>query len=230
MSKQSDMETLYYFSVDAYAKLHHFTREFVWSLFERNHVFEHMLSQHEYLHQVAFECCLDYIEEIVNRDNIMLQLYHGTTSLFDNIDLNLSNDRRDFGKGFYTTVIEKQAFDWAKRLSQRRASPAYYVNLYEYKEDVSLKILRFLKVDKDWLTFIKDNRIQGGCHHEYDVVIGPVADDNTMHTIALYVSGAISINAAMEELRYSLVNNQISFHSERALNCLRLLGRKNYEI
>ena len=29
---------------------------------------------------------------------------------------------------------------------------------------------------------IKENRSKGGLQHKYDVVIGPVADDNTMET------------------------------------------------
>ena len=36
-------------------------------------------------------------------------LYHGTNIRFDNIDLSRSKDKRDFGKGFYTTTIFEQA-------------------------------------------------------------------------------------------------------------------------
>lgn len=41
-------------------------------------------------------------------------LYHGTNIRFSNIDLSRSKDKRDFGKGFYTTTIFEQAEHWAK--------------------------------------------------------------------------------------------------------------------
>jgi hypothetical protein len=50
-----------------------------------------------------------------------LTLYHGSNYLFDVIDLSKSRDRRDFGKGFYTTTLREQAASWAK-------IKIYYVN------------------------------------------------------------------------------------------------------
>jgi hypothetical protein len=38
--------------------------------------------------------------------NNELLLFHGTNKLFDNIDLNKSKDKRDFGKGFYTLYVD----------------------------------------------------------------------------------------------------------------------------
>ncbi|MCL2232160.1 MAG: DUF3990 domain-containing protein [Treponema sp.] len=46
-------------------------------------------------------------------------LYHGSNHNFDEIDLSKSKDRRDFGKGFYTTTISEQAEDWAQTLYDR---------------------------------------------------------------------------------------------------------------
>lgn len=65
--------------------------------------------------------------------------------------------------------------------------------------------------------------------HDYDVVIGPVADDNTMETIQLYISGVLTAKEAVERLRYNKVNNQVSFHTKKALAYLRFIGRDNYE-
>lgn len=57
--------------------------------------------------------------------------------------------------------------------------------MYEFVfEEVSaLKVKRFDILNEEWLEFIKSNRSKGGLQHEYDVVIGPVADDNTMETV-----------------------------------------------
>lgn len=38
-----------------------------------------------------------------------MNLYHGTYIYFDQIDLNNSLDKRDFGMGFYTTTNLEQA-------------------------------------------------------------------------------------------------------------------------
>lgn len=77
--------------------------------------------------------------------------------------------------------------------------------------------------------FIKHNRSVGGLQHSYDIVIGPVADDNTMETVQLYITGILSADEAVERLRYNRVNNQISFHTEKALESLSLVRRVVYE-
>lgn len=41
-------------------------------------------------------------------------LYHGTGIRFAEIRLSKSKDKRDFGKGFYTTTIFEQAEKWAQ--------------------------------------------------------------------------------------------------------------------
>lgn len=82
---------------------------------------------------------------------------------------------------------------------------------------------------KNGLEFIKENRAKGGLQHDYDVVIGPVADDNTMETVQLYIAGVLKENEAMERLRYSQVNNQVSFHTEKALKYLKFVRREKYD-
>ena len=71
--------------------------------------------------------------------------------------------------------------------------------------------------------------MEGGIQHHYDVVIGPVADDRTMETIQLYISDILTADEAVERLRYNQVNNQVSFHSQKALGCLHFVRRNAYE-
>lgn len=131
--------------------------------------------------------------------------------------------------GFYTTILESQAKEWAYRLSQRERTNIYYVYQYTFNESEQLKIKRFDSLNQEWLEFIKRNRSGGGLSHGYDIVIGPVADDNTMETIQLYIAGILSANEAVERLRYNKVNNQISFHTEQSLVSLKLVRRVAYE-
>ena len=162
-------------------------------------------------------------------NNHFTGVFHGTTKKFEQIDLKKSHNRRDFGMGFYTTILENQAKEWAYRLSLRQKVRGYYVYQYMFAENEQLNIRRFDSLNKEWLEFIKQNRLEGGLQHDYDIVIGPVADDNTMEAIQLYIAGILSADETVERLRYNRVNNQISFHTEKALECLEFIRRLAYE-
>lgn len=59
-----------------------------------------------------------------------LILFHGSNIAFDKIDLKKSHDRRDFGRGFYCTVLESQAVEWARRLYLRSHSGGNQVSFH----------------------------------------------------------------------------------------------------
>ncbi|MDO5406325.1 MAG: DUF3990 domain-containing protein [Eubacteriales bacterium] len=229
LSVQSDIEILSIKAMETYAKRNHISGEEAISIFHQYQVFEKILIQHEYLHQVDFEEVMEYVEQIILEDLHSLVVFHGTTKRFEQIDLKKSHNRRDFGMGFYTTILEKQAKEWAYRLSLREKTKVYYVYQYTFEENEQLKIKRFDGLNKEWLEFIRKNRSMGGLQHNYDIVIGPVADDNTMETVQLYISGILTADEAVERLRYNKVNNQISFHTAEALNYLKLVRRVSYE-
>ena len=138
------------------------------------------------------------------------------------------HNRRDFGRGFYCTVLETQAREWAHRLYMRYHSGGEYIYQYLFRQTEDLNVKHFTALNEEWLEFIKENRIKGDVQHPYDVVIGPVADDNTMETVQLYLSGILKANEAVERLRYSKINNQVSFHTEAALKNLEFVTRKGY--
>ena len=141
MSIQSDVEILSIQAVEHYAKLHNLSEIDVVNLFHKHQVFEKIILQHEYLHQLDFSETVNYVEEIVNQDASDLVLYHGSNIAFDCIDLSKSHNRRDFGCGFYCTVLESQAKNWAHRLYMRNFSGGEYIypdNFYiSYKWPVS---------------------------------------------------------------------------------------------
>ena len=193
MSIQSDVEMLSIQALEYYARAHKLSEADTVHLFHKYQIFEKLILQHEYLHQLDFSETLNYIEEIIDEGTFILILYHGSNIAFDRIDLSKSHNRRDFG-------------------------------LFHQSE--SLKIKHFYALDAEWLEFIKNNRIKGGIQHSYDVVIGPVADDNTMETVQLYMSGILKSSEAVERLRYNKVNNQVSFHTPHALKHLKFEIRK----
>ena len=228
MSIQTDCEMLSIETMEVYADKYKLSGDKVAKLFHKNQVFEKMLIQHEYLHQISFEEVLEFVEKVIDENSRELIVYHGSCFEFEEINLNKSRNRRDFGKGFYTTVLPIQSKEWAYRLSLREKKIQYYVYEYVFEEASELKVKRFDTLSKEWLEFIKTNRSKGGLQHNYDVVIGPVADDNTMETVQLYIANILTAQEAVERLRYNNVNNQVSFHTEKALKFLKLVRRKNY--
>ncbi len=102
-------------------------------IFHRNHIMEKMLVQHEYLHQIALEEVFDFVNKNISK-NTELILYHGSDSFFEKIDLEKSQNRRDFGKGFYTTVLEEQARNWAYKQMLRNEKAESYVYKFSFEE------------------------------------------------------------------------------------------------
>ncbi|KIR01172.1 hypothetical protein P261_02870 [Lachnospiraceae bacterium TWA4] len=229
MSIQSDTEMISISAVERYAEQNHLEVKEVYELFYRHQIFEKIILQHEYLHQISMEEVMEFIYKEIQMNQHELVLFHGTNIDFTKIQLNKSHNKRDFGMGFYTTILETQAKEWAYRLSLRNHTKAYYVMKFLFDENDHLKIKRFNSLDKEWLEFIKENRTKGRLQHKYDVVIGPVADDNTMETVQLYIAGIFSTDEAVNRLRYNKVNNQISFHTEESLKYLKFIGRNQYD-
>ena len=229
MSKQADIEFLFILALEKYTKTNNLTYEECTEIFHRNHIMEKMHVQHEYLHQIALEEVFDFVNKNISK-NTGLILYHGSDSFFEKIDLEKSQNRRDFGKGFYTTVLEEQARNWAYKQMLRNGKTESYVYKFSFEESQDLNIKHFDSLNMEWLEFIKLNRSKGGIQHDFDVVIGPVADDNTMQTVQLYLLGTINADEAVERLKYNDVNNQVSFHAEKAVEKLVLLNRSVIKI
>ena len=227
MSVRKDCEMLSIETMEAYAKKYSISGDEAARLFHEKQVFEKILIQYEYLHQVSQQEALEFVEKVIKEESRDLIVYHGSCYDFEKIDLNMSHNRRDFGKGFYTTLLQSQSKEWAYRLSLREKND-YYVYEYIFEESPELKVKRFDTLNEEWLEFIKTNRSKGGIQHDYDVVIGPVADDNTMETVQLYIANILTVQEAVERLRYNNVNNQVSFHTLKALQYLTLVRRNSY--
>lgn len=229
MSIQSDIEMIFIQAVEKYALKNKLSAREAKDVFHKHQVIEKMILQHEYLHQISFDEIMEYVDKLIGKDTNDLVLFHGTIYDFDNINLKKSHNRRDFGRGFYTTILEKQAKEWGYRLSLREKKDIYYVYQYIFQDSDMLRMKRFDALNEEWLEFVKENRSQGGLQHQYDIVIGPVADDDTMETIQLYTAGILSVKEAIDRLKYHIVNNQVSFHTKKALENLRYVGRNSYE-
>ena len=139
-------------------------------------------------------------------------IMHGSAVQIPKPGIIKSKYAKDFGDGFYCTNVETQAFRWATRFG------AGYVNYYEFNRDAGLHTLSFAAMTEDWLDFIAFCR-NGGAH-EYDIVEGPMANDEVYNYIADFLSGAITRAAFWELVRFRYPTHQLSFHTEMALQTL----------
>jgi len=154
-----------------------------------------------------------------------LILYHGSNYNFEVIDPAKLKDKRDFGKGFYTTTLQEQAEDWALVLFERYKGDGAFIYEIEFKPENNLSVKKYDNLCEEWLLMIQKNRTLGGIQHDFDIVQGPVANDRTARTIALYIAGIINTDDAIKRLKTSKINNQVSFHTPAALSKLKIVRK-----
>lgn len=80
----------------------------------------------------------------------------------------------------------------------------------------------FEVADREWALFVMANRNRSGdeYHHDYDIVIGLVADDDMARLFGLYDMKIIDLEAVVAGLVYKDLNSQYFFVTERALEFL----------
>ena len=154
-------------------------------------------------------------------------LYHGTNIDFDTINLTKSHKYKDFGQGFYLTDIRKQAEELASKRS--RLFGGYpVIQEYEFDEKLleegELRVLKFDRPSEEWADFIFKNRNRETNYiHDYDIVIGPIADDGVAYLLGLYDEGVIKIGDLSKRLEYKNLNRQYFFGTEKSLKHLKRL-------
>ena len=156
-------------------------------------------------------------------------LYHGSNLEIEAPRL-LKNQRNlDFGRGFYTTSDYKQAVSWAQRTARIRNEGKACVSYYEIEEIAldKLKILRFDKADNEWLDFVAANRKGNAPQDDWDLIIGPVANDQTFPTILLYLDGYLDAESTIKRLLTQKLSDQFTFKTELALSNLRFIKAEN---
>lgn len=142
-------------------------------------------------------------------------IYHGSYCEVKNPKMIEGKYTKDFGTGFYCTILEEQAIKWASKYK----TPT--INKYEYEEDKNLKIKEFTVMTEEWLDFIINSR--NGEKHEYDIVIGAMADDQVYNYVTDLISGNISRKAFWELAKFRHPTHQIAFCTEKSLDCIKFV-------
>ena len=145
-------------------------------------------------------------------------IYHGSYCEVENPEIREVEFTKDFGTGFYCTILKEQAEKWANKYK----TPV--INKYEYEENKDLKIKEFVLMTEEWLDFIISCR--NGEKHDYDIVIGAMADDQVYNYITDLLSGTITRQAFWELAKFRHPTHQIAFCTQEALKCIKYVGKE----
>jgi hypothetical protein len=88
--------------------------------------------------------------------------------------------------------------------------------------DTGLNILEFKEMTEEWLDFIIACR--HGEPHDYDIVIGAMANDQIYNFIADYMDGIITREQFWAMARFKYPTHQINFCTPAALKCLEFVS------
>ncbi len=100
------------------------------------------------------------------------------------------------------------------------------------REDLQIKNFG-METSVEWARFVMNNRnrefrdFKDACcnlDNKYDIVIGPIANDDMAVLFRQYENGMLSFDDMVKGMIYKETTNQYSFHTERAIGLLRKVG------
>ena len=152
-----------------------------------------------------------------------MRLYHGSNIIIEQIDLSKCRPYKDFGQGFYLTAIKEQAEQMARRTSAIYGGEPI-VTEFEFDESALsfLSVKMFKDPSEEWALFVMANRSRKNVQptHDFDIVIGPVADDTIVTLFRNFDDGIIDLPMLVQGLKYKKVSSQYLFHSAEAIKYL----------
>ena len=152
-------------------------------------------------------------------------LYHGTNEDIETIDLTKGLRHKDFGKGFYVTPDKATAIRMAKKKARLFGGTATLIT-YEmddtvFRSDLKIKIFPE-NACVEWLLFVDANRDRKNETpiHDFDIVIGPIANDGVVLQLTNYREGIYTPEEVARLLQDRYLDQQYYFGTERALSFL----------
>ena len=133
----------------------------------------------------------------------LMTVYHGGYQAVEKPEIRVNRYTKDFGAGFYCTVIKEQAQRWARRYNTK------IVSIYDVRISSGLKILEFKEMTEIWLDFIVLCR--SGQPHDYDIVIGAMADAQIYNYVSDYMDGVITREQFWVLAKFRYPTHQIVF-------------------
>ena len=148
-----------------------------------------------------------------------MKLYHGSNVEVKNPNLQYSTKTTDFGQGFYLTSDYEQSKIWANKKTLKLKGGKPTISVFEFDEnDINdLKVKRFDSASEEWFDYVVKNRCNMNSNIDYDIVIGPVANDGTYEVINLYIRGILTREQAILQLKTYKLKDQYIFKTDKSL-------------
>lgn len=155
----------------------------------------------------------------------ILKLYHGSNVEVRIPQIIQSVRNFDFGKGFYLTTDYEQAKKQSILTTERRENGRPTISVFEISEEdkQNLLIHKYEKANKEWLEFVSKNRSGQILECDWDIIVGPVANDNTMPVVTLYLRGDYDADEALKRLLTQKLKDQVVFKTEKSLAYLKFV-------
>jgi hypothetical protein len=122
-------------------------------------------------------------------------VFHGSYTKITSVDLSKTQPNKDFGQGFYVTKFREQAESRAKVIGRKYGTEGFVTGFTYYDSPFTERLCNvkhFEDYNGEWLDFVVENRNPLGKTHEYDIVEGPVANDQIQRTLEKFPAGQIS--------------------------------------
>ena len=154
-----------------------------------------------------------------------MTLYHGSNTDIEAIDLTRGLRHKDFGKGFYLTPERATAIRMAQKKARLFGGTAtlitYEMDDTALQSDLKVKIFPE-KACVEWLVFVDANRDRKTIApiHNYDIVVGPIADDGVVLQLTNFREGIYTPEQAALQLQDKFLDQQYYFGTEQALSFL----------
>lgn len=157
-----------------------------------------------------------------------MKLYHGSDCIVITPKILASDHIGDFGLGFYTTTDIAQAARFVETKCDRLKLRCGYVSVFAVSDDFlnnpALRICVFRDADAEWVDFVEANRRQLNFEHDFDIVMGPVANDQVYASLALYEADLLDYRELIARLKVRKLTDQVLFHTDKSLLPLTFCG------
>jgi hypothetical protein len=112
------------------------------------------------------------------------------------------------------------------------------VSFFDFDSEATagLSVREFNKPSTEWARFVMNNRNRAfsdfdsyecNFNSQYDIVIGPVANDDLALMFRQYAENLITLDTLAEGIEFRDLTNQYSFHTEKAVSTLAFRGVLN---
>ena len=167
-----------------------------------------------------------------NEDKNNIILFHGAKNeLIGRPTIKYSEDKKDFGKGFYLGENIKQAISFVSVYN----NPSLYIFNFNHK---NIKIKEF-DISKEWMLLIayfrgridkyKDSNIIKKLLkqiEDVDVIIAPIADNSMYEILQDFISGEITDEQCVASLSANRLGKQYVFRNDKVIkNNLKMIDK-----